>query len=83
LCQNCNEIGALLSEIGGPERTGRYIFIYIDHPTLPCFASFFQVTIENGGEGEGKKEEINKNFYHQTESSWKSDHHHHHYNSRR
>jgi hypothetical protein len=30
LCQNCNEIGALLSEIGGPERTGRYIFIYID-----------------------------------------------------
>jgi hypothetical protein len=30
LCQNCNEICALLSEIGGPERTGRYIFIYID-----------------------------------------------------
>jgi hypothetical protein len=27
---NCNEIGALLSEIGGPERTGRYVFIYID-----------------------------------------------------
>jgi hypothetical protein len=30
LYQNCNEIGALLSEIGGHERTGRYIFIYID-----------------------------------------------------
>jgi hypothetical protein len=30
LCQNCNAIGALLSEIGGPEKTGRYIFIYID-----------------------------------------------------
>jgi hypothetical protein len=30
LCQNCNEIGALLSETGGFERTGRYIFIYID-----------------------------------------------------
>jgi hypothetical protein len=30
LCQNCNEIGALLSEIRGHERTGRYIFIYID-----------------------------------------------------
>jgi hypothetical protein len=30
LCQNCNVIGALLSEIGGPEKTGRYIFIYID-----------------------------------------------------
>jgi hypothetical protein len=30
LCENCNAIGALLSEIGGPEKTGRYIFIYID-----------------------------------------------------
>jgi hypothetical protein len=28
--ENCNAFGALLSEIGGPEQTGRYIFIYID-----------------------------------------------------
>jgi hypothetical protein len=30
LCQNCNEIGEILSEILGHEQTNSYIFIYID-----------------------------------------------------